>query len=344
MESKNKTKLNILVNEFNQMEIAKQFDFEKLYLYSIITHSTAIEGSTINEIENKLMFEQDIVPSGHSVTEQLMNIDLKNAYDYVLKIYPEKPIITIDLLKKISSLVMRNTGKKYSTILGDFDSSVGDLRKINVSAGRGGKSYLDFRKIPKKLEEFCDWINLKKREKYLTCADAYEFSFETHYNLVKIHPWSDGNGRVSRLLMNMIQMEQGLLPIIVRKEEKAEYIKSLETSQEISSIKPFIDFMTNITIKFFSENINEYKTTSQIDFKFDPLKFMKEVVKIHGTDGEILKEAIEVVTNTIDESTEFASKLMTDTLNTTEYKQAFEREQNKSKEQEASAFYSINSD
>ena len=75
--------LNKAVEKFNRLGIAEQFDFQKLYLYSIITHSTAIEGSTVSEIENTLMFDEGIVPGGHNVTEQLMNLDLKRAYDYV---------------------------------------------------------------------------------------------------------------------------------------------------------------------------------------------------------------------------------------------------------------------
>ena len=75
--------LNNALQEFKRLGIAEQFDFQKLYLYSIITHSTAIEGSTVTEIENTLMFDEGIVPGGHNVMEQMMNLDLKRAYDYV---------------------------------------------------------------------------------------------------------------------------------------------------------------------------------------------------------------------------------------------------------------------
>ena len=71
--------LNNALQEFKRLGIAEQFDFQKLYLYSIITHSTAIEGSTVTEIENTLMFDEGIVPGGHNVMEQMMNLDLKRA-------------------------------------------------------------------------------------------------------------------------------------------------------------------------------------------------------------------------------------------------------------------------
>ena len=56
-----------------------------LYLYSIITHSTAIEGSTVTEIENQLMFDQGISSGGRTLAELYMNLDLKAAYDRCLQ-------------------------------------------------------------------------------------------------------------------------------------------------------------------------------------------------------------------------------------------------------------------
>ena len=140
--------LNQALQKFNSFGIGEQFDFQKLYLYSLVTHSTAIEGSTVTEVENTLMFDEDIVPGGRTVTEQLMNLDLKRAYDFVARQVTEKPEITVDYLKKLSALVMRNTGSVYTTALRDFDSSAGDLRLVNVSAGHGGKTYPSYQKVP----------------------------------------------------------------------------------------------------------------------------------------------------------------------------------------------------
>ena len=69
-----------LTKEYKKLGIDDQIDFDKLYLYSIITHSTAIEGSTVSETENKLLFDEGI-SSGKPMVEQMMNLDLKRAYD-----------------------------------------------------------------------------------------------------------------------------------------------------------------------------------------------------------------------------------------------------------------------
>ena len=203
------TELEKLVSHYHELGIDKQIDYDKFYLYSLITHSTAIEGSTITEIENQIMFDQGISLKGKSITEQNMNLDLKNAYESAIKLAHAHTDITIDLLKRLSALVMKNTGQEYKTALGDFSSARGDLRLLNVTAGFGGRSYMNYSKVPAKLSEFCTWIN-KKRKNYTnkSIAQLYDLSFDAHYHLVTIHPWADGNGRMARLVMNMLQFDQ----------------------------------------------------------------------------------------------------------------------------------------
>ncbi len=71
-----------VLNKYHSLGIVEQIDYQKFYLYSLITHSTAIEGSTVTEIENHLMFDDGITAKGCSLQEQMMNLDLKAAYDH----------------------------------------------------------------------------------------------------------------------------------------------------------------------------------------------------------------------------------------------------------------------
>ena len=100
--------------------VEDQVDYQKFYLYSIVTHSTAIEGSTVTEIENQLLFDESIAAKGCSLTEQMMNVDLKDAYLHAFKIASENPTYTPQLLQQLSALVMRRTGSEYSTIAGQL--------------------------------------------------------------------------------------------------------------------------------------------------------------------------------------------------------------------------------
>lgn len=252
-----KEQLTALIEQYKQLGIDSQIDYEKFYLYSIITHSTAIEGSTVTEIENQLLFDEGITAKGKPFAEQMMNLDLKRAYEESIRIAKNHADITVDLLKALSRLVMQNTGSTYNTALGDFSSANGDLRLVNVTAGVGGRSYLSFQKVPARLQEFCDWLNVQ-RKRPMSLPQRYDLSFEAHYRLVTIHPWADGNGRMARLLMNHIQFEFGLIPSKVLKEDKGDYINALIATREADDLSVFLDFMTGEMIKTLSSGIDAF--------------------------------------------------------------------------------------
>lgn len=253
------------LNEYLSLGINQQLDYDKFYLYSIITHSTAIEGSTVTEIENQLLFDEGI-SSNKPMAEQLMNIDLKAAYEQSFVYAKTHTDFSIEFLCTLASLVMKNTGSTYKTIGGDFSSAKGDLRLLNVSAGRGGKSYLAWQKVPDRLQDFCNWINRKRKNiDKKDIKKIYELSFEAHYRIVSIHPWADGNGRMSRLIMNMIQYEAGVVPSIVKKENRAEYIQSLSLSQENEDSSTFVEFMLNHHAENLQKQIDEYKASMDAD-------------------------------------------------------------------------------
>ena len=246
-----------LIGRYKKLGIDSQIDYEKFYLYSIITHSTAIEGSTVTEIENQLLFDQGITAKGKTIIEQMMNLDLKRAYEDSIRLAKSHTDITIDILKSLSHLVMQNTGTTYKTAIGDFSSANGDLRLVNVTAGVGGRSYMGYQKVPSKLQEFCDWLNTQ-RKRSMSISEQYDLSFEAHYRLVTIHPWADGNGRMARLMMNHIQFEFGLVPAKVLKEDKGDYINALIATRETGTLSPFLDFMTDEMIKTLSTDIDAF--------------------------------------------------------------------------------------
>lgn len=133
--------LENIINEYRRLGIDQQIDYDKFYLYSLITHSTAMEGSTITEVENQIMFDQGVSIKGKSIEEQNMNLDLKAAYERSIEYARAHTPITTDMLMELSSLVMKNTGKDYKTALGEFSSAKGQLRLLNVTAGFGGNLY-----------------------------------------------------------------------------------------------------------------------------------------------------------------------------------------------------------
>ncbi len=259
MKTENKDILLQLLNQHRELGISSQIDYNKFYLYSIITHSTAIEGSTVTEIEAQLLFDEGITSSKRTVMEQMMNLDLKVAYDYGMQWIKKHEDISVDWLILLASKVMARTGSEYHSIGGDFSAAKGELRKLNVTAGLGGKSYMSYQKVPSRLAAFCNELN--KRRKAVDTNDVpaiYELSFWAHFELVTIHPWADGNGRTSRLLMNLLQMEFNVLPTKVLKEDKAEYIQALIDTREKDDIEIFIDCMARLHCQHLKADIDHY--------------------------------------------------------------------------------------
>ena len=275
---KEKERIERLLARFNELGVAEQIDYEKFYLYSVITHSTAIEGSTMTEVENQLMFDEGIAPAGKDVVEQMMNLDLRDAYLKWLSWSEGEMRFTPELLCPMSASVMRRTGSVYHTMLGDFDSSLGELRKVNVQAGAAGRSYMAFQKVPDKLKDFCQWLNTQ-----LTTidsgnvADIYRLSFEAHYQLVTIHPWVDGNGRTTRLLMNILQHHFGVPMSKVAKQRKAEYIQALIDARQKKDVAIFVDAMTAMLCDDIEAQIRNFEADTDVsDVQKDVQKELTE--------------------------------------------------------------------
>ena len=167
--------------------------------------------------------------------------------------------------ERYCNYVMARTGSEYHSIGGDFSAAKGELRKLNVTAGMGGKSYLAYQKVPARLAAFCEELN--RRRKAIDPADVaavYDLSFWTHFELVTIHPWADGNGRTCRLLMNLLQWEFDVLPTKVIKEDKAEYIQALIDTRESENLNVFLNCMTRHHCQHLQTDIDQFiKSTNE---------------------------------------------------------------------------------
>ena len=289
-------KLEQLVTRYRELGIDNQIDYDKFYLYSLITHSTAIEGSTITELENQIMFDHGISIKGKSIGEQSMNLDLKTAYEKAIEFAKQHKPITTEMLVLLSALVMKNTGKEYKTALGDFSSARGELRLLNVSAGIGGRSYMNYSKVPMKLAEFCEQLNASRaKASEMSMDELYRLTFDAHYQLVTIHPWADGNGRMARLVMNMLQFEFGLIPTKILSKDKEEYIKALVATREDDDLKIFRAFMSSMMEQNLLSEIANYLESigeEEEESREKPQKSREKIVALLSEDGKLSAMAL----------------------------------------------------
>ena len=289
-------KLEQLVTRYRELGIDNQIDYDKFYLYSLITHSTAIEGSTITELENQIMFDHGISIKGKSIGEQSMNLDLKTAYEKAIEFAKQHKPITTEMLVLLSALVMKNTGKEYKTALGDFSSARGELRLLNVSAGIGGRSYMNYSKVPMKLAEFCEQLNASRaKASEMSIDELYRLTFDAHYQLVTIHPWADGNGRMARLVMNMLQFEFGLIPTKILSKDKEEYIKALVATREDDDLEIFRAFMSSMMEQNLLSEIANYLESigeEEEESREKPQKSREKIVALLSEDGKLSAMAL----------------------------------------------------
>lgn len=302
MTQENKDILLKLLKQHKELGISEQIDYDKFYLYSIITHSTAIEGSTVTEVEAQLLFDEGITSSKRTMVEQMMNLDLKVAYEYGMQWIRKHAPITVEWLVTLASKVMARTGSEYHSPGGDFDASKGELRKLNVTAGIGGKSYMSYLKVPMKLRAFCEELNRRRSEiEPSDIAAVYELSFWAHFELVTIHPWADGNGRTCRLLMNLLQMEYGVLPTMVRKEDKAEYIQALIDTRENEDMEIFLNCMSRLHCQHLRYDIDQYLKSVDAEMDSTTQKHLTTTQKAQGTTQKTLNTTQKKILNYLKE-------------------------------------------
>lgn len=257
-------KINDLVEEHRSIHFDRILDHTKFNFYSIVHHSTAIEGSTLTELDTALLLDNDIVTNRSLFHDHLMVRDHYQALLFTLDKAQKKQQVTVSLIKDIAGLVMKNTGRSISTYGGGrFDESIGDLRTVSVRAG-SGPNYLKPEKVAEELQALCDFINEQSTIK-LSIKDQLILSFDSHQRFETIHPFGDGNGRTGRLLMNYLQFYFDLPPGIIRKESKREYIEALVLSRnENNDLTPIRNFLTKEYINQLREEINEYKRDNAI--------------------------------------------------------------------------------
>lgn len=252
-------RLNILREQYLSQRIMDSIDYEKFCMISIVYNSSKIEGCSLTETDTRVLIENNITAQGKPLTDHLM---VKDHFHAFLKLKEDAIIkrkLSIDFIKETNASVMKSTGSKISTISGDFDSSKGDLRLAQVYVDK--KYFPPFSKVLQLLEKLVMSVNDKID--LVTGIETVKLAADVHYNLVNIHPFADGNGRTSRLLMNYIQLYHKEPLIKIFTEDRAEYIDILNETEEKENPDIFRDFICRQQIKFFEAELDKFKKTDK---------------------------------------------------------------------------------
>src|SRR3989344_5674578 len=190
--------------------------------------SNAIEGNTLTRAETALIVEKGLTVQGKSLTEHLEATNHVEALEYIKTLVGKKrQDITEDDIMNIHRLILN---KIEAGSAGRYRTQHARLTETDVVLPNPVK-------VPDLMEEFAKWLVSETKDHIV------KISANAHYKLVSIHPFSDGNARTSRLLMNLLLMQEGYPPAIIRKEDRLAYINSLEKAQKGHGLDDFYNLI-----------------------------------------------------------------------------------------------------
>jgi Fic family protein len=210
------TKKKKKLDGFRPLSSALVNNLEEWFKVELTYTSNAIEGNTLTRKETALVVEEGITVKGKTLKEHLEAINHAEALDFIKELVSKKrEAITKREVLDIHAFILRKID----------DENAGRYRNIKVRI-RGANVVLPNPvKVPELMEGFFNWLHSKNKD------HPAKIAADAHFRLVSIHPFSDGNGRTARLLMNLLLMQKGYPPALVRKEDRDVYIDSIEKGQ-----------------------------------------------------------------------------------------------------------------
>lgn len=195
-------------------KIINRKDLYDHFILELTYHTNSIEGSTLNEPEVKaVLFDNATIPDKTVVEHQEVKnhqAALGNLFDHISV---GKVKITEDDVKKLHSILMNGIWP-----------NAGQYRNHSVKIAGSQVVTANYMKIEELMKNFIKGLNK-------TPANVFSHLAKTHAQFEKIHPFSDGNGRIGRLLMHYIAVRQGLPPVLVKRDKKQAYFAYLQRAQ-----------------------------------------------------------------------------------------------------------------
>jgi Fic family protein len=213
--------------EFDSFRIAQALELEYTF------ESNRIEGNTLTLRETDLVINEGLTISGKSMREHLEAINHVEAISYIKQLMERNFSINERELLSIHNLILR----------GIIPEDAGRYRKVQVmikgSSHMPPQPYM----VAKEMEDYFIWYNENKNKLHPIVLAA-----EMHERLVTIHPFIDGNGRTSRLIMNLILLQSGYVIANIKGDydTRMQYYQSLETSQTKNNKEDFLLFVAQI--------------------------------------------------------------------------------------------------
>ena len=204
-------------------------------------NSNAIEGNTLTYGETAFFLREGLTSEGKPLKDYVEAKNHAEAIDYLQGVVQSKRKITEGFIKELHGLLLRDVdhtiakGADGKLIHKPLSAGKYKVRPNHVLTLSGTiHKYAEPIKVLDEMQNLLKW--LKESRKLHPVERAALF----HYRFVCIHPFDDGNGRMSRLLMNLLLMQAGYPPCVVRNTKRREYLQSLERADTTGSTDDFV--------------------------------------------------------------------------------------------------------
>jgi Fic family protein len=206
-------------------EILTNPDVRDQFILKLTYHSNSIEGSTLTEPDTAaILFDNSALPD-KSLTEHLEAKNHQTALNYLFDHVVKKEKIDEDLILKLHGILMNGV-----------QSDAGSYRRHGVRITGVNLPTANYLRVPDLIPEVVKLITKKN-------SDVISLSSQVHSRFEQIHPFSDGNGRVGRLLMTAMLLQANLPPAIIRQQQKRlyyTYLYKAQTKDDLSQLEDFL--------------------------------------------------------------------------------------------------------
>ena len=258
------------LNPKSQDSLESWFDIELTY------SSNAIEGNTLTRIETAQVIEKGINVNiaGKPLKDLLEARNHQEALQYARQLAGK--------LKSHQFISESELLTVHKTILKGIDDSwAGKYRQSEVFV-KGSRTTFPYpQKVPFLMSGFYEWLNVIQGE------SPVKIAADAHYEFVTIHPFVDGNGRVARLLMNLVLAIHGYPMAVIKNEERSRYLSSLEKAQNTNNRDDFYHIVNFAVEKSLDAYIKFYRNENPLPKDAQSENFLRI--------GELSKETQETI-------------------------------------------------
>lgn len=273
------------LNHETKMRLEQKFRLEFNY------NSNHLEGNTLTYSETQLLLIFDDTKGNHSMREY----EEMKAHDVAFHLVEEwakdkEQPLTEQSIKNLNKTIQVRPFWKNAITPDGQDTrrliKVGDYKEQPNSVRLPNGEIFEYAsptETPILMSELIDWYRSEEKGLHPITLAAM-----LHYKFVRIHPFDDGNGRVSRLLMNYVLLKNGFPPVIIKSKDKDNYLRALHQA-DIGDYEPFIDYIAEQLLWSLDISIKAAKGESiEEDEDLDKkLMLLKKEVDAEDNENEI---------------------------------------------------------